>query len=289
MKKKIGAAVVAMTLAATLSSCSGVETSGGETLTFATVAGWDDTEAVTALWSVLLEDRGYQVDTMAVDLAAGISGIARGDVDGYLNTWLPDTHADYVDEYKDDLVILDQPFYENNRAVLVVPEFVEENSIRDLIDNADEYDDRIIGLEAGAGNMRQLGELLESYGASETLDVVEGSTPAALAELQNAVKEKKHTAILLWQPHWIFANDDVKVLEDTENGWAAPDSSHIVLSKEFSEKHKDIQDWMSRSKLDDKQYSTLMSDVSNADDSEAGARKWLEDPANNEAVQAWFY
>jgi len=288
MKKKIGTVLTAVALAASLSSCSGVEASSGENITFATVAGWDDTEAVTALWQVLLEDRGYQVDTMAVDLAAGISGIARGDVDGYLNTWLPDTHADYVKEYKDDLVILDQPFYENNRAVLAVPEFVEENTIRDLIDHADEYDDRIIGLEAGAGNMRQLGELLDSYGATDKLDVVEGSTPAALAELQNAVKDKKHTAILLWQPHWIFADESVKVLEDTENGWSAPDSSHIVLSKEFSKKHPDIQGWMNQSKLNDEQYSSLMNDVSNADDSESGARKWLEDSANNAAVQAWF-
>ena len=122
-------------------------TNDAKTVTFASVPGFDDTVAVTGLWSVLLEEHGYKAVTKNVDLAAGFSGIARGDIDGCLNTWLPTTHAAYIDKYKDDLVILDKPYFENDELVLAVPDFVEENSISDVVRNAEKYDSKIIGIK----------------------------------------------------------------------------------------------------------------------------------------------
>lgn len=292
MKKKLLTVLAGTVLAATMSGCSGVEAApNAETITFATVSGWDDTEAVTALWTALLEDRDYNVDTVAVDLAAGISGIARGDLDGYLNAWLPSTHAEPIKKFKDDLVILDEngPFYDDNRQVLVVPEFVEENSVEDLVQNAEKYDSKIVGIEAGSGNMQQLPGLLKTYKGQDKLSIVDGSTPAALAELEKAVQNKKHVVISLWQPHWIFANMPVKALEDPAGGWPAPDGTYIVLSKKFAAEQPEIAEWMSHGKLSTEQYSSLLATVSDAgSDPVVGARKWLETPENKEAVDAWF-
>ena len=292
MKKRIGAVLAGALLATTLSACSGVETpsSGGgeDTINFATVAGWDDTEAVTALWTALLEDRGYQVDSTAVDLAAGIAGVARGDLDGYLNLWLPSTHEGPVSEHREDMVILDQPFFDQDSQVLVVPDFVEENTIEDFVNNADMYGNKIVGIEAGSGNMKQLPGVLEAYGAEDKIDIVEGSTPAALAELEKATKDNKPVAISLWQPHWVFADMPVKALEDPKGGWPAPDGSYIGLSKKFAVAHPDIVQWMGNSKLTAEQYASLMADVDKADDQVKGARAWLEDPDNKATVDAWF-
>ncbi|GAA3679800.1 glycine betaine ABC transporter substrate-binding protein [Arthrobacter ginkgonis] len=290
MKKRIGAVLAGALFATTLTACSGVDTSGGgeETIKFATVAGWDDTEAVTALWTALLEDRGYQVDSTAVDLAAGIAGVARGDLDGYLNLWLPSTHEAPVAAHRDDLVILDEPFFDDDRQVLVVPDFVEENTIEEFVQNSDKYGNKIVGIEAGSGNMKLLPDVMKTYGAEDKIDIVEGSTPAALAELEKATKNNEHVAISLWQPHWVFADMPVKALEDPKGGWPAPDGSYVGLSKKFAEAQPDIVKWMGNSKLTADQYASLMAAVNDADDQVKGARTWLEIPENKAAVDQWF-
>ena len=185
----IKTAIACVAVAASISACSGAapaaSTNDAKTVTFATVPGFDDTVAVTGLWSVLLKEHGYNVETKSVDLAAGFSGIARGDIDGCLNTWLPTTHAVFIDKYKNDLVILDKPFFANDRMVLAVPDFVEENTITDLVRNADKYDSKLIGIEAGSGEMKLLPGVLAKYSAQDKLKVIEGSTPAALAALKS--------------------------------------------------------------------------------------------------------
>lgn len=294
MKNLFKATVAAAAIAVSVSACSGVAPSGtsaggdDKSANFATVAGFDDTVAITGLWSVLLEEKGYSVKTTTVDLAAGFSGIARGDLDGYLNAWLPSTHQAYIDKYKDDLVILDEPYFGNDELVLAVPESQPENTISDLVQNAAKYDSKIIGIEAGSGEMKILPDVLAKYDAQDKLSIVEGSTPAALAALKDGATNNKPVVIALWTPHWAFAAMPVKVLEDDQQGWPAADGSHVVLSKEFAEKHPDVKGWMEKSKLTDEQYASLMLAVSEAKDPAEGAKKWLETPENRKAADEWL-
>lgn len=286
----VGTAAAAAVLLGT-GACSGVDQDGaGETLTFASVAGWDDTVAVTALWTVLLEERGYSIEVVNADLAAGISGIARGDIDAYLNAWLPATHETVIEENRDDIVILDDEgaYFEDNRQALVVPDFVEEETISDLVENADAYDNRIVGLEAGSGNMELLPGVLETYGAEDDFEIVDGSTPAALAELENAVADEEPVVISLWTPHWVYADLDVRPLEDDQQGWPEPDGSFVVTSESFPEEHEEVAEWMTGATLTDEQYSSLMLEVDEADSEREGAEAWLEDSDHRDVVEAWF-
>ena len=274
-----------------MSACSGVATGSQtdeKTITVASVPGFDDTVAVTGLWSVLLEERGYKLETKTVDLAAGFSGIARGDLDGYLNAWLPTTHASYVDRYKDDLRVLDKPFFDNDRLVLVAPESVPENTISEVVANADKYGSKVVGIEAGAGMMKILPDVLETYGAQDKLSIVEGSTPAALAALKDAAAKNEPVVATLWTPHWAFAAMPVKALEDDMGGWPKPDGSYIVLSEKFAEKAPEVVTWMSNSKITEEQYASLMLAASEAKDPAEGARKWLQDPENCTTADSWF-
>jgi glycine betaine/proline transport system substrate-binding protein len=292
LKNRIKSILACAVIAASMSACSGVTPVANKdnvkTVTFATVPGFDDTVAVTGLWSVLLKEHGYDVQTKSVDLAAGFSGIARGDLDGYLNAWLPSTHATYIDKYKDDLVILDKPYFDNDKSVLAVPDFVEENTITEVVQNADKYESKIIGIEAGSGLMKILPSVLDKYTAQDKLKVIEGSTPAALAALKSGINNKKPVVVALWTPHWAFASMPVKALEDDSQGWPKPDGSYVVLSKKFSEGHADVRGWMANSKLTEEQYAALMLAVSEAKDPAEGARKWLEAPENRAATDGWF-
>jgi glycine betaine/proline transport system substrate-binding protein len=289
--KKIGAILACAVLAAGASACSGVATgsqSDGKTITVALPAGYDDSVAVTGLWTELLADRGYTLETKSVDLAAGFSGIARGDLDAYLNAWLPTTHGTMLDKYKDQLDILEKPFFDNDRLVLVAPGSVTENTIEEVVNNAAAYDSKIVGIEAGSGEMKILPDVLKKYNATDKLNIVAGSTPATLAALKDATANNKPLVATLWTPHWAFASMPIKVLEDNLEGWPKPDGSYVVLSKDFAAKETEVVKWMSNFKITEEQYSSLMLAVSEASSPEEGARKWLENAENRKAADSWF-
>ena len=291
IKKKIGAVIASALLVTGVSACSGVSAgsqSSEKTITVALPAGYDDSVAVTGLWQELLAERGYKLETKSVDLAAGFSGIARGDLDGYLNAWLPTTHGTFVDKYKDQVEILDKPFFDNDRLVLVAPKSVPENTIADVVKNAAAYDSKIIGIEAGSGEMKNVPDVLKKYGAEDKLSIVAGSTPATLAALKDATAKNKPIVATLWTPHWAFASMPIKVLEDNLEGWPKPDGSYVVLSKKFAEKEADVVKWMSNFKITEDQFSSLMLNVSEASSPTEGAKKWLENPENKKAAESWF-
>ncbi|MFF2317895.1 glycine betaine ABC transporter substrate-binding protein [Arthrobacter sp. NPDC058097] len=292
MIKKIGAFLACTLIATGVSSCSGVAApgaqSGDKTVTVATVAGYDDTVAVTGLWTELLSEHGYTLQTKQVDLAAGFAGIARGDLDGYLNAWLPTTHGTYVDKYKDQLNILDKPFFDNDRLVLVTPKSMPENTISEVVNNASKYSSKIVGIEAGSGEMKILPDVLKKYNATDKLDIVAGSTPATLAALKDAAAKNKPMVATLWTPHWAFASMPIKALDDDLQGWPKPDGSYIVLSKQFASKEAEVAKWMSNFKITEEQYASLMLDVSEASSPTEGAKKWLENPDNRKAADSWF-
>lgn len=292
LKNRIKSILAFAAIAATLSACSGATPADGggdgKTITFASVPGWDDTVAVTGLWSVLLEEQGYKVETQNIDVAPGFAGVARGDIDGLLNSWLPSTHGTYADKYKDDIQILDEPYFANDELVLAVPESVEENTISELVQNAEKYESKIIGIEAGSGLMKLLPDVVSKYSAQEKLSIVEGSTPAALAALKNGIDDNKPVVVTLWKPHWAFASMPIKALKDDAQGWPKPDGSYVVLNKKFAEDHADVQGWMSNFKLTEEQYASLMLTVKEATNPAEGSRKWLETPENRKAADEWF-
>ena len=132
---KTALACVAIAIATTLTACSGVvpqgtnQDSDEKAITFATVPGFEDALALTGLWSVLLEEKGYTVRSKSLDLAACFAGVARGDLDGYLSAWLPSTHASFVDKYQGSLDVVNPGYFANDRLLLAVPKFVSENII----------------------------------------------------------------------------------------------------------------------------------------------------------------
>lgn len=274
-----------------MSGCSGVQTGfGKEQITFFRVPGWEDTNGVSVLWIELLAERDIVLELMSVDMAAGFASMASGSIDGHLNTWLPVGHAAYVDEYRDDLVILDEHggLYDNNKFSIVVPEYSEAETIEDLVNNPEDFNSEIIGIEAGSGLMNELPETLETYGGADEFTVVAGSSPAMLASLERAIDRQEDIAVTLWTPHWAFEALPIKALEDPAAGWPEADTSYVVVSEQFATDYPEIAGWMSKMELSDEQYASLMFEVGHADDPQEGARTWLEVPENRATADSWF-
>ncbi len=96
------------------------------------MVNWDCATASSYVAQEVLGEMGYDVTITEVDAAVMWSGVATGDGDFFTCAWLPLTHGDYWDEYGDDVVEVSKHF-EGARIGLVVPEYMDINSINDLV------------------------------------------------------------------------------------------------------------------------------------------------------------
>jgi len=238
---------------------------------------WEEAIATTHLWKVILEELGYEVTVTEVDVAPMYQGVANGDVDVFLDTWLPLTHADYWEEYGDRVEDLGH-WYDNAVLTLTVPSYVEEvDSIADLPAHADLFDGRIVGIEAGSGLVRTTREeAMPAYGLDD-YELIESSTAAMLAELDAAIAEEEPIVVTLWRPHIAYAQYDLKDLADPEGAMGGAEQIHAVGRSGFTEDFPEVAEWIGDFTLDDEELSSLEQAVlaDHEDDPEAGARAWL--------------
>ncbi|NYH53038.1 glycine betaine/proline transport system substrate-binding protein [Nocardiopsis arvandica] len=289
-KRMTALSAAGMTAALLLTACGGGGSSenltgpedGGEEnkeINIALIA-WEEAIATTNMWKVILEEKGYDVTVTDVDVAPMYQGAANGDVDLFLDTWLPTTHADYWKDYGDSLEDLGV-WYDNAKLTLTVPSYMEDvNSIPDLTDHADELGGQIIGIDPGAGlTSTTQNDAMPGYGLDEDFELVTSSTAAMLAELDSAIAEEEPIVVTLWRPHPAYAQYDLKDLKDPEGLMGGAEEIHAVGRTGFGEDYPELAGWMENFELNDEELATLevLTLQEHEDDPEAGARAWLAD------------
>jgi glycine betaine/proline transport system substrate-binding protein len=261
---------------------------GDKNVSISVVAGWDEDVAASNLWKSLLEERGYTVNMQELDIASTFTGVANGQVDLYMDAWLPTTHQAYWDRFKDQLEVVTT--WQEGKNTVVVPDYVTDvNTIADLKGKAAQFDGRIVGIEAGAGEMKAMREkVIPGYGLGDEYNLVEGSSPAMLASLDSAIKQKQPIVVTLWQPHWAFSRFPIKVLDDTQTAFGPPDNMQIVATKGWGEANPEVAGWLKNFKITPEQLSDLMLKIQNGGkgQEQATAKQWAAD--NKQVVDAWF-
>lgn len=253
---------------------------------------WDEAIAVTNLWEYLLEEEGYNVE-LEGPLDAGLlySGLAEADIDMFLDSWLPVTHEDYLEQHGDDMEDLGV-WYDDATLENTVPEYVEEvDSLDELADNGELFGERIVGIEPGAGLTRLTREeVLPTYGL-EDWELVEGSTPGMLAELDRAVEAEEPIVVTLWHPHWAYEAYDLKDLEDPENALGEAEQIHAQARTGFSDDFPDVARWMDNFEMTGEELNSLtflvIEEYEEGEEREA-VLEWLEDPEHQELVDSWI-
>ena len=108
----------------------GIEPVQNQKISLAYVA-WDTEIASTHVVANALEQLGYEVELSQVEAGPMWAGVAGADVDGIVAAWLPTTHADYYEKFKGQFEDLG-PNLEGTKIGLVVPQYMDINSIKDL-------------------------------------------------------------------------------------------------------------------------------------------------------------
>ncbi|GMA30638.1 glycine betaine ABC transporter substrate-binding protein [Litorihabitans aurantiacus] len=263
------------------SAASGATVPEGDeaSLSIGVPTGWDEGIAVSYLWQEILESEGYDVELETADIGLIFTSLSGGGYDLLLDAWLPGTHADYVADAGEDIVDLGA-WYDNAVLTIAVNEDSPAQSLADLADMADEYGNRLVGIEAGAGLTRiTQDEVIPTYGL-DGMEYVVSSTPAMLAELSSATESGTNVAVTLWRPHWAYDEFPVRDLEDPEGALGGAESIHSFGASDFTERYPTLATWLGAFELTDEQLFELENMMFNSDeysDEADAAAAWLEE------------
>lgn len=247
---------------------------------------WAEGVAMTHLAQAILEDKmGYEVETTMADVAPIFTSLSSGDSDAFLDAWLPITHESYMEEYGEDIDDLGYNF-EGARIGLVVPAYVEIDSIEELNSKKDEFQGRIVGIDSGAGIMKATDATIEEYGLD--YELIPGSGPTMTASLKKAIDSNEAVAVTGWAPHWKFARWDLKFLEDPKGTYGGVENIHTVTRKGLSEDMPEVAEFLTNFYLDGQQLGDLMGAIADNEDVDpiVTAREWMGN--NEELVNSWL-
>jgi len=181
-------------------------------------ANWEEGVAWTHFLATILEDEmGYEVNLTAADVAPGISSVATGDQDFFMEGWLPTLHGVYVDGTDVEKIA---KIYDKGITGLIVPKYMADDGVTKLSDLTkpevvEKLGGQITGIDAGAGMMiKTEEELFPAYNFEEAgLELVSSSGPAMMAALESAYKKGEYFVGMGWQPHSMFGRFDLAILE----------------------------------------------------------------------------
>ncbi len=282
------ALVVAM-VSCLVAGCSTNQTNEGNTgETKGTIeigyVNWAECVAVSNLWQVILEDQGYEVNLTQLDVAPLFTGLSNGDIDLFMDAWLPITHETYWNEYKDNLEDYGIWYQGEAKIGLVVPTYVTIDSIAQMKDASDQFNNQIIGIDPGAGIMKAAVRANEGYGLG--FEVVQSSEMAMMAAMEKAYGKNEWIAITGWSPHWMFAKYDLKYLDDPNGDFGAAEELHTLANKNFSTDEPEVAAMIKNFKMDDSQIGALEALINDGLDPVDAAKQWISE--NQDIVNGWI-
>ncbi|KGX85767.1 glycine/betaine ABC transporter [Pontibacillus litoralis JSM 072002] len=246
---------------------------------------WAENVAVSNMWKVVLEEEGYTVHLTQVEKGALYTALENDDLDLGLEVWLPYTDEVFYEQYKEDLA-WHKTWFSGTELGLAVPTYMENiETMEDLKANADQFDGKIVGIDAGASLMGLTEEAIGEYGL-DGYELQSSSGPVMTAELGKAMEDEAPILVTLWKPHWVFAEYDVKFLEDTKKVYGEKEDISWVSRQSFEEDHPELTETLNSWQMDDESLGSLMNMIKEEEDAEAGAKKWVEE--NRALIDEWI-
>jgi glycine betaine/proline transport system substrate-binding protein len=202
-------------------------------------------------------------------------------------------HRQYVDKAGGRVEAYREPWYVGETEFgAAVPLYVK--GIKTIRDLKFSEPGMITGIETGAVLMGKTSKnAVPQYDLE--FSVAEASAPAMLIELQKSYTMEEPFVFVAWSPRWMNQEYGFRYLEDPKNALGTPDDPqtlHTVAREGFSEDDPVAHALINAMRLDEEQMGSLEVAINDATDAkieaERGARDWLDDPANREAVRPWI-
>lgn len=242
---------------------------------------WDTEIASTHVVGQVLEDMGYEVSLTPLDNAIMWEAVSTGEADAMVAGWLPGTHAAQLEKYGENLKDLG-PNLEGAKIGLVVPEYMDVNSIADLKAEAGAV---ITGIEPGAGIMSATEKALETYPNLADWSLLPSSSGAMTVALDQAIKNEEEIIVTGWSPHWKFASYDLKYLEDPEAVFGGDENIHSFTREDLEADAPEAYKLLDAFHWTSEDVEEVMLDINGGTSPKDAADKWIKD--NEDLVNEW--
>ena len=275
---------MALGLGFLLAACSGDDSSkssGDSKDVNLAYVEWDTEIASTHVVGQVLEDLGYNVTLTPLDNAIMWEAVSKGEADGMVAAWLPNTHGPQYEKYKDDLDELGENLT-GAKIGLVVPSYMDVNSIEDLTNEADHT---ITGIEPGAGITAATEKALKEYDNLADWNLLTSSSGAMTTSLAKAIKNKEDIIVTGWSPHWKFAKYDLKYLEDPKGVYGGEETINTFARKGLKEDQPDVYSVLDNFHWTAEDLETVMLEIMDGKDPKEAAKDWVD--ANPDKVAEW--
>ncbi|SMC64146.1 glycine betaine/proline transport system substrate-binding protein [Desulfocicer vacuolatum DSM 3385] len=192
------------------------------------VMQWNDLVCPSLVTKKLMEKNyGYEIEVVEFfEWGIAFATLAKGDVD-LLMSQIDFAAHDYWTRYNKKLEKLSASSHGLFQGI-VVPSYIPIDSIDQLNENKDKFGKKIIGIEPGAGLMRQTHQVIEAYDLD--FELVDGSTAAMTAAVKSSMAKKQWFATVMWTPSWMTQAFDIKFLKDPK-GIQQPSQSYYWVGR----------------------------------------------------------
>ncbi|ENH96515.1 glycine betaine ABC transporter substrate-binding protein [Gracilibacillus halophilus YIM-C55.5] len=238
---------------------------------------WSSTAPPTQIAKQILEEQGYTVEIEKISQPMIWEGMANQEIDFFMDAWLPYTEAARWEKFKDDLTKVTTS-YENAKLGWVVPSYVEENTIKDIKQNPEKYDNQVVSIAEGAGIVDLSKDLMEGFNMRESgIELSTSSEGAMISVVEEKISNQEPVLFTAWRPHSIFARHDLKFLEG-QNEYFKADNVYVLsyngIEEEYPEAYQILSNWgISIDALEDMIYKN----EENGTSFEKLASQWIEE------------
>ncbi|EJB03099.1 ABC-type proline/glycine betaine transport system, periplasmic component [Rhizobium leguminosarum bv. trifolii WSM597] len=243
---------------------------------------WEDLTPITEITKKVLEDAGYTVKvTQFSEWGIAYAALAKGDIQ-VLTSQTDYAAQDYWDKNKNKLEKL-SPVSHGLYQAVAVPKYVTIDSLDQLNDNADKFGGKIVGIEPGAGLMRDTANAVKDYGLK--LQLVEGSTAGMTAALKSAIDRKEWVAVTLWTPSWMAQKYDIKFLKDPKGVYPPPQSYYWIGHKGFSADYPHAREVLASVYLPIDDITAINGAVKDGNSMDEAIKTWID--AHADLMKRW--
>jgi glycine betaine/proline transport system substrate-binding protein len=239
--KKLKLMVMSVLLATLLVAFAGTPSLSAEkkTLKFGVVA-WSEALAEGELIKYIFENYlNYPIEITNPDIGVAYTAVANGDLDLFIESWLPLTHEAYwakISSKVCDFGLL----YEDASLGWAVPNYVPESEVSSVTDLGksgirEKFKGEIVGIDPGSGLMQHSALMMKQYPELKGWKLRDSSDYSMVAELKRRMMRKEWVVVTLWKPHFAFARFDIRYIDEPKKILGGEERCHMIGRRDFME------------------------------------------------------
>lgn len=255
------------------------------------VPEWPGEQVKADVASEILSTLGYDTKITHVSWIIGLRSVASGELSADMAIWRP-TQDSVVKPMLDKGELLQLTTnIEDALYGIVVPDYVWDagvHSIADLAANADKFEHKIYGIEAGNDGNDLVQDAIDNdqYGLKD-FQLVESSEAGMLSVAGEAIKNEDWVVFLGWRPHWMNIIYDLKYLDDPELMWGGGSTVNTVVRPDYPDEHPNVARFLKQMNISSDAQSQWIYDYGyKEEDSQDVARRWMAD--NMDVIAEWL-